>query len=60
MIETFDTLVRALPLPCPPERRKLRLAVLTAGGPAPGMNTAEVRSSETAPPLIMDMAWNGW
>ena len=34
------TLVRALPHAPPPGRRRLRLAVLTAGAPAPGMNTA--------------------
>ncbi|MCD4750935.1 MAG: 6-phosphofructokinase, partial [Thermoanaerobaculales bacterium] len=39
-IATLDTLIQALPRPCPPGRRRLRLAVLTAGGPAPGMNTA--------------------
>ncbi|HEU4323062.1 MAG TPA: 6-phosphofructokinase [Roseiflexaceae bacterium] len=37
---TLRTLVRALPHPPRRDRRRLRLAVLTAGGPAPGMNTA--------------------
>ena len=34
------TLVRALPHPPKPGQRRLRLAVMHAGGPAPGMNTA--------------------
>ncbi len=34
------TLVRALPHPPQPGQRRLRLAVMHAGGPAPGMNTA--------------------
>lgn len=37
---TFRTLTRALPHPPPPESRRLRLAVLSAGALAPGMNTA--------------------
>jgi len=37
---TLRTLVRALPHEPPPGRRRLRLAVLNAGAPAPGMNTA--------------------
>jgi 6-phosphofructokinase 1 len=37
---TLRTLVRALPHPPTPGQRRLRLAVLNAGGPAPGMNTA--------------------
>ncbi len=37
---TFRTLVQALPHPPQPGQRRLRLAVLTAGAPAPGMNTA--------------------
>ncbi len=36
----FRTLVQALPHPPEPGQRRLRLAVLNAGGPAPGMNTA--------------------
>ncbi len=39
-LRTFRTLVRALPHPPAPEQRRLRLAILHAGGPAPGMNTA--------------------
>jgi 6-phosphofructokinase 1 len=38
--ETFRALVRTLPRPCDPQRKPLRLAVLIAGGPAAGMNTA--------------------
>lgn len=41
---TIRTLVRALPHDPPPGRRRLRIAVLHAGGLAPGMNTA-VRAS---------------
>jgi 6-phosphofructokinase 1 len=37
---TMRTLVRALPHPPVPGQRQLRLAVMHAGGPAPGMNTA--------------------
>ena len=37
---TLRTLVRALPHPPAPGQKRLRLAVLHAGGPAPGMNTA--------------------
>lgn len=37
---TFRTLVRALPHPPAPGQTRLRLAVLNAGAPAPGMNTA--------------------
>ncbi len=36
----FRTLARALPHKIPPGRRRLRLAIIHAGGPAPGMNTA--------------------
>lgn len=39
-LATLRTLGRALPNPPRAEQRRLRLAVLTAGGPAPGMNTA--------------------
>ena len=39
-IDTVQTLLRSLPHPPSPERRRLRLAVLSSGGPAPGMNTA--------------------
>ncbi len=37
---TLRTFVRALPHPLEPGQRRLRLAVLNAGAPAPGMNTA--------------------
>lgn len=37
---TLRTFVRALPHAPPPGQKPLRLAVLNAGGPAPGMNTA--------------------
>ncbi len=37
---TFRTLSRALPHPPQPGQRRLRLAILTAGASAPGMNTA--------------------
>jgi 6-phosphofructokinase 1 len=37
---TIRTLVRALPHPPKPGQKRLRLAVLHSGGPAPGMNTA--------------------
>jgi 6-phosphofructokinase 1 len=37
---TLRTLIRALPHPVPPGRRRMRLAILTDGAPAPGMNTA--------------------
>lgn len=36
----FRTLVRTLPHAADPQQRSLRLAVLNAGGPAAGMNTA--------------------
>jgi 6-phosphofructokinase 1 len=34
------TLIRSLPHPHPPGARRLKLAILTDGAPAPGMNTA--------------------
>lgn len=34
------TMVRALPHPPSPGQRRMRIAVMNAGGPAPGMNTA--------------------
>ncbi len=37
---TLRTMVRALPHEPVPGRRRMRLAVLTAGAPTPGMNTA--------------------
>ena len=37
---TFKTMVRALPHPIEPGQKRYRIAVLNAGAPAPGMNTA--------------------
>lgn len=37
---TLRTLVRALPHPPQPGQRRMRIAVLNAGAPSPGMNTA--------------------
>jgi 6-phosphofructokinase 1 len=37
---TVRTMVRAMPHDVKPGQRRLRIAVLNAGGPAPGMNTA--------------------
>ncbi|RME70453.1 MAG: 6-phosphofructokinase [Chloroflexi bacterium] len=37
---TFRTLVRALPHPPTPGQKRFRFAVLNAGAPSPGMNTA--------------------
>jgi 6-phosphofructokinase 1 len=37
---TLKTILRALPHPASPEQKKLRLAIMHAGSPAPGMNTA--------------------
>jgi 6-phosphofructokinase 1 len=39
-LRTLRTIVRALPHPPTPGQRRLRLAVMHSGGPAPGMNTA--------------------
>ncbi len=39
-LDVFRTLSQALPHPPSPGQRRLRLAVLNASGPAPGMNTA--------------------
>jgi 6-phosphofructokinase 1 len=39
-IDTLQTLLRSLPDPSNVGPRRLRLAVLSSGGPAPGMNTA--------------------
>jgi 6-phosphofructokinase 1 len=39
-VGTLQTLLRALPHPPRPDQRRLRLAVLNVGAPAPGMNTA--------------------
>jgi 6-phosphofructokinase 1 len=38
--QIMRTLVRALPHPPEPGQRRLRLAIMHGGGPAPGMNTA--------------------
>lgn len=38
--ETLKTFVRTLPRPPQPGQKRLRLALLNAGAPAPGMNTA--------------------
>ncbi len=38
--DTFKTMVRALPHPLEPNRKRFRIAVMNAGAPAPGMNTA--------------------
>lgn len=37
---TFKTMVRALPHPIDPARKRFRIAVMNAGAPSPGMNTA--------------------
>lgn len=37
---TFKTMVRALPRPVDPSQKRFRIAVLNAGAPSPGMNTA--------------------
>jgi 6-phosphofructokinase 1 len=39
-VATLDMMIKALPRPLDPGQRQLRLAVLNAGGPSPGMNTA--------------------
>jgi 6-phosphofructokinase 1 len=39
-LDTLSTLIRSQPNPPRPDQRRLRLAILTSGGPAPGMNTA--------------------
>jgi 6-phosphofructokinase 1 len=39
-LNTLKTLLRALPHPPEPGQRRLRLAILNVGAPAPGMNTA--------------------
>jgi len=38
--DTFKTMVRALPHPLEPSRKRFRIAIMNAGAPAPGMNTA--------------------
>jgi 6-phosphofructokinase 1 len=40
MFRDFRTLVRAMPHPPTPDQKRLNLAILHAGGPAPGMNAA--------------------
>jgi len=42
--DTLKTMLRALPHPPQPDQKRLRLAIMHAGAPAPGMNTA-VRSA---------------
>jgi len=37
---TFKTMVRALPHPSDPSKKRFRIAVMHAGAPSPGMNTA--------------------
>jgi len=37
---TFKTMVRALPHPIDPEKKRFRIAIMNAGAPSPGMNTA--------------------
>jgi 6-phosphofructokinase 1 len=37
---TFKTMVRALPHPIDPAKKRFRIAVMNAGAPSPGMNTA--------------------
>ncbi|MEE4273327.1 MAG: 6-phosphofructokinase [Thermoanaerobaculales bacterium] len=39
-LETLSTLLRSLPHPPRPDQRRLRIAVVHSGAPAPGMNTA--------------------
>ena len=38
--KTLRTMVRALPHPPAPDQKRFRIAVMNAGAPAPGMNTA--------------------
>lgn len=38
--DTLNTILRTLPHPPKPGQKRLRLAILNAGAPAPGMNTA--------------------
>jgi 6-phosphofructokinase 1 len=38
--DTLKTMLRALPHPPQPDQKRLRLAIMHAGAPAPGMNTA--------------------
>ncbi len=48
--EALRTLVRALPRPSGAGQQQQRLAVLHAGGPAPGMNTARAAAISTPSP----------
>jgi 6-phosphofructokinase 1 len=38
--DTFKTLIRSLPHAAQPEQQRLRIAIMNAGSPSPGMNTA--------------------
>ena len=38
--KTFKTMVRALPHPVEPGKKRFRIGILNAGAPSPGMNTA--------------------
>ncbi|HET9588429.1 MAG TPA: 6-phosphofructokinase [Anaerolineales bacterium] len=49
--KTFKTMVRALPHPVEPGKKRFRIGVLNAGAPSPGMNTA----SRAAIRLGLDM-----
>jgi 6-phosphofructokinase 1 len=40
VVRVVRTLVRALPHEPAPEQRRMRMAIVHGGGPAPGMNTA--------------------
>jgi len=39
-LDTLSTLLRSLPSPPQPDQRRLKIAVVHSGGPAPGMNSA--------------------
>ena len=39
-IDTFSTMLRSLPRPPKPDQKRLKIAVVHSGAPAPGMNTA--------------------
>jgi 6-phosphofructokinase 1 len=43
-LRTLRTIIRALPHPVTPGQKRLKIAIVHSGGPAPGMNTA-VRAS---------------
>jgi 6-phosphofructokinase 1 len=38
--DTFKTLIRSLPHAAQPDQQRLRIAIMNAGSPSPGMNTA--------------------